>query len=253
MRTPSYPESDRCRRRRRFRTVAALFLLLPPGCASEFVPGDRPPATDAVSTASVTDVGRASSPSPSPEQTESAAAARSPLAGRSAPDFSLPDDAGKSVRLADFRGRWVVLYFYPQGDTPGCTCEATEFTQLLQDFNDLNAAVVGVSPDSPASLAYFRKKYDLRLNLLSDPDRTVARQYGAAHAFTLGTDTPDPKDEQTIRTTYLIDPAGKIAYHWPEVIPEGHAARVRDRLATLAGAGSPSSNSGDVPQSAPGG
>lgn len=167
--------------------------------------------------------------SPTPEETESAASARSTARGKPSIDFALPDPYGSTVRLGNLRGKWVVLYFYPADDTPGCTCEATEFTQLLTDLRMPNAAVIGISADSPESHARFALKYGLALTLLSDMDRTVMRKYGAWIDIPEGLGAPG----RVIRSTYLIDPSGNIAWHWPEVIPQGHAFRVATRLAQL--------------------
>jgi peroxiredoxin Q/BCP len=166
----------------------------------------------------------------SPAEVEQAASRSSAAAGRPAPDFTLPDQDGRPVRLADRRGKWVVLYIYPKDDTPGCTCQATEFTKLLGEFRDMNADVLGVSGDSPADHRYFRQKYDLALTLLSDPAGEVMRRYGAW----VETPAAGPGTGRTVRQTYLIGPDGTIARHWPEVIPEGHAERVRQALAGVA-------------------
>lgn len=160
---------------------------------------------------------------------EDAAASRSPITGKPAPDFTLMNQDSKPVQLRDLRGQWVVLYFYPKDDTPGCACQATEFTQLLYDFKDMNATVLGVSADSPSSHQHFIDKYSLKLELLSDPTQRVMQQYGAYVQSSLG----DKSYGRVIRSTYLIDPEGIIRYHWPEVIPEGHAQRVRDKLEEL--------------------
>jgi peroxiredoxin Q/BCP len=157
---------------------------------------------------------------------ERAAAESSPMVGREAPAFTLPDETGQSVALQDLRGQWVVLYFYPKDDTPGCICQATEFTELLFQFRQLNARVLGISEDSPASHRSFIEKHGLELTLLSDPDHDVMRRYGAWVPL------PDAGG-RTVRSTYLIGPAGRIRYHWPEVIPQGHARRVADKLREL--------------------
>jgi peroxiredoxin Q/BCP len=162
---------------------------------------------------------------PSPGEMEAAAAARTAAQGKLAPSFTLPDYQDERVSLSDYRGQWVVLYFYPKNDTPGCTCQATEFTELLADFRDMNAAVLGVSEDTPDSHRHFREKYELKLRLLSDPDHDVMDRYGA------WVDTP--WGERVLRTTYIIGPEGRIRHHWPEVIPEGHAERVKEKLAEL--------------------
>jgi len=162
---------------------------------------------------------------------EHAAALNSQAAGRPAPDFTLKNHAGRDVSLEDFRGRWLVLYFYPRDDTPGCTCQATEFTDLLASFRDMNAAVVGVSNDAPVIHRRFREKYDLALTLLSDRRFEVAQRYGASATIGVG----DGKRLRMLRQTFLINPQGRIAWHWPEVIPQGHADRVRRRLEQLQG------------------
>ncbi len=165
----------------------------------------------------------------SPRSQEEAASRRSPFLGKPAPDFALKDQAGRTVALDDLRGKWVVLYFYPKDDTPGCTCEATEFTHLLAQFRDMGAEVYGVSEDPPEVHRIFIKQYNLGVDLFSDPDHQVMRRYGAWVDTSLG----DSRYERMIRSTVLIGPDGTIRYHWPEVIPTGHAERVRQKLAEL--------------------
>ena len=160
---------------------------------------------------------------------EAAASARSPIVNSAAPDFSLPDQDSQQVTLSKTKGQWVVLYFYPKDDTPGCTCEATEFTHVIEQFRDMHAAVYGVSTDSVQTHKLFITKYKLGLNLLSDSDHHVMSAYGAYVTSRLG----DAPYERVIRSTVLIDPQGVIRYHWPEVIPSGHAERVRAKLAEL--------------------
>jgi peroxiredoxin Q/BCP len=164
-----------------------------------------------------------------PQLQEDAASSRSPAMNRPAPDFTLKDQDGKSVTLSKLRGQWVVLYFYPQDDTPGCTCEATEFTQVLGTLRGMNAKVYGISPDPPSSHKAFIKAYKLGLDLLSDEDHKVMSEYGAWVEASLG----DKKYGRVIRSTMCIDPQGVIRYHWPEVIPKGHAQRVRQKLEQL--------------------
>jgi len=173
--------------------------------------------------ASMTFSGCYQSTSPSSQTMERAASSRSSAEGRPAGDFALPNQNDKMVRLSNQRGRWVVLYFYPKDDTPGCTCQATEFTKLLNKFNDMQAVVMGVSPDTTGNHRFFADKYDLKITLLSDPDKKVMRQYGAWVDTQIGGQNVG----RVIRTTFLIDPQGKIAHHWPEVMPKGHAERVR--------------------------
>ena len=165
---------------------------------------------------------------------EAAASRASRAIGLGASDFSIPDADGKPVRLADLRAKWVVLYFYPRDDTPGCVCEATEFTDLLWQFLEVGAEVVGISPDSPESHREFAHKYGLEIRLLSDPGLGVMRQYGAWVEVPAG----PARGGRVVRSTYLVDPKGRIAWHWPEVIPQGHAARVKRKLDELRAAAS---------------
>lgn len=148
-------------------------------------------------------------------------------AGAKAPPFALKDDAGKTVKLADLSGRWIVLYFYPRADTPGCTTEACEFTAEIAAFEGMGVEVLGVSPDDPPALAKFRAKYGLKVRLLSDPERTTLTKYGA-----WGVKKMYGKDVTgVLRSTVLIDPRGRIAHHWRNVRAAGHAAAVKERLA----------------------
>ena len=147
--------------------------------------------------------------------------------GAKAPAFALQDADWKTVKLADLAGRWVVLYFYPRADTPGCTVEACEFTAGIAAFQGMDAEVFGVSPDPPAALARFRDKHKLKVRLLSDPDHTALTAYGA-----WGTKQMVGKDVVGVkRSTVLIDPKGRVAHHWPTVRAAGHAAAVQAKLA----------------------
>ncbi len=149
--------------------------------------------------------------------------------GAKAPTFELPDQDGKLVKSEQLAGKWVVLYFYPKDDTPGCTTEACEFTDSIKEFETLAATVLGCSPDSPASHAKFIAKHNLTLQLLSDPQHAVMERYGAWGEKTL-------YGKQTIgviRSTVLIDPKGNVAFHWPNVKAAGHAEQVRAKLAEL--------------------
>jgi peroxiredoxin Q/BCP len=168
-------------------------------------------------------------PFKSPANQEEAASKHSQAVNNPAPDFTLLDQNGKPVSLGGLKGEWVVLYFYPQDDTPGCTCEATEFTSALAGFGRMNAKIYGISGDTPGSHQQFIKAYKLGLDLLSDPDHKVMRQYGAWVDASLG----DKTYGRVIRSTMIIDPNGVIRYHWPEVVPDGHADRVRQKLAQL--------------------
>lgn len=127
-------------------------------------------------------------------------------AGDKAPAFSLPDADGKTVKLSDFKGRKVIVYFYPAASTPGCTKQACAFRDNLAELNDAGIAVVGISPDKPEKLAKFRDAEKLSFPLLSDPDRTVLSAWGA-----FGEKKMYGKTVQgVIRSTFLVDEKGKV-------------------------------------------
>ena len=128
-----------------------------------------------------------------------------------------------------------MLYFYPKDDTPGCTIEAKDFTELLSRFREMNADVLGISEDSVQSHCDFIAKYGVELTLLSDPDHTVMERYGAWVGSSLG----DLRYGRAIRTTMIVDPTGIIRRYWPEVIAQGHAERVLKKLVELQGRGTP--------------
>jgi thioredoxin-dependent peroxiredoxin len=151
--------------------------------------------------------------------------------GKKAPSFTLQDENGSKVALSDLAGQWVVLYFYPKDDTPGCTVEACEFTSGLPKFDKLDAVVLGCSRDTPETHRKFIAKYKLKIKLLSDPEHTVMEKYGAwGEKNNYG-----KKTMGVIRSTVLIDPAGRVAHRWPTVKAAGHAEQVRTKLAELAG------------------
>ena len=156
-------------------------------------------------------------------------AQKNDLTGSKAPAFTMPDQDSRSVDLAALAGSWVVLYFYPKDDTPGCTTEACEFTDSIKEFERIDAVVLGCSPDSPASHAKFAAKYSLKVRLLSDPDHEVMERYGAWGEKSMYGRT----SQGVIRSTVIIDPRGTVAHHWPTVKAAGHAAAVHDRLAAL--------------------
>ncbi|TFG15734.1 MAG: thioredoxin-dependent thiol peroxidase [Promethearchaeota archaeon] len=149
--------------------------------------------------------------------------------GDIAPNFCLIDKDNKKVCLKDFKGKSIILYFYPKDNTPGCTTEAIGFTNILPDFQKLDAVVIGVSPDSPESHAKFAEKKNLKVILLSDEDKKVLKQYGA-----WGKNKFRGKEYiGVIRSTYLIEPEGKIAHIWPKVSVKGHAEDVKNTLSEL--------------------
>jgi len=151
--------------------------------------------------------------------------------GRPAPAFSLPDQDGVEVSLDGLRGRWVVLYFYPKDDTPGCTTEACEFTEGIEAFRELDAEVLGCSPDSPDEHRTFIAKHNLGVRLLSDSGHEVMAAYGAwGEKNMYGKVTVG-----VIRSTVIIDPEGLIAHRWKRASAKGHAEKVREKLEELQG------------------
>lgn len=152
--------------------------------------------------------------------------------GKAAPAFTLPDQNGKEVALSSLRGRWIVLYFYPRDDTPGCTVEACEFTAALPDFRGFGAEVFGCSADSAAAHMKFIAKYKLGITLLTDASKSVMSAYGAYGEKKLY----GKPVVGVIRSTVIIAPDGKVAHHWATVKAAGHAEQVQKRLAELQGA-----------------
>jgi peroxiredoxin Q/BCP len=146
--------------------------------------------------------------------------------GKKAPAFTLKDQDGKVHRLSDYEGRFVVLYFYPKDDTPGCTKEACAFRDNLPKFKTDKAVVLGVSILDEASKAKFAQKYDLNFPLLADPDHEVAEKYGVWQKRSLY----GRNFMGIARTTYLIGPDGKVVRRWDKVKVDGHAEEVLDSL-----------------------
>ncbi len=181
------------------------------------------------------DAGPTTGPATPPTPPQSESPPESWLVGSPAPDFSLQNESDTTVRLRDASGRWVVLYFYPKDDTPGCTVEGRDFTSLLDSFTDAGAQVYGVSADSPESHRAFRAKCGLTVSLLSDSDHTMMTAYGACE---IGAGPDGAPRHRIIRSTVIIDPAGTIRAHWPGVSVQGHAAEVFERLQALQSSGS---------------
>jgi peroxiredoxin Q/BCP len=154
-------------------------------------------------------------------------------AGDAAPDFTLKNDAGESVTLSSFRGRRVVLYFYPKDNTSGCTTEACGIRDAWSEFEAAGAVVLGVSPDGVASHASFKASYELPFTLLADPDHTVAEAYGVwVEKSRYGRTYMGIR-----RSTFVIDPDGTVARVMADVQPATHADDVLAELSALAGAG----------------
>ena len=145
-----------------------------------------------------------------------------PAEGAAAPDFTMKADNGRTYALADLRGRKVVLYFYPKDDTPGCTTQACDLRDRIEEFDAKGALVLGVSPDTVESHVDFRNKFRLNFPLLADPDHAVAERYGVwVQKSFLGT-----KYMGVDRTTFVIDEEGRIARVFPGVKPKDHADQV---------------------------
>lgn len=142
--------------------------------------------------------------------------------GDPAPDFELTSDDGTAVRLSDFRGRPVVLFFYPKDDTPGCTKEACGFRDAYAEYEERGAVLLGISPDGEASHARFKAKYSLPFTLLSDPDKLAASAYDVWREKTMY----GKKRMGILRSTFVIAPDGTVAKALYGVKPEGHAKQV---------------------------
>jgi thioredoxin-dependent peroxiredoxin len=149
--------------------------------------------------------------------------------GKKAPAFKLADQEGKSVKLSDFKGQAVVLYFYPKDDTPGCTQEACNFRDEHSALKKAGAVVLGVSPDDEKSHARFAGKFKLPFPLLADTGHAVSEAYGAWGEKSMY----GRKYQGIIRSTFLIDAEGKVAAVWPKVKVAGHVEEVQAALAAL--------------------
>jgi peroxiredoxin Q/BCP len=154
------------------------------------------------------------------------AADTAPQVGQAAPDFTLPSQDGSRVSLHDFKGKWVVLYFYPKDGTHGCTIEAHNFQRDLTKYQQNGAVIVGVSVDSTSSHQEFCAKQGLTFKLLADTEKAVSRQYGSLTSL-LGY-------KISARNTFLVNPEGRIARVWTGVSPARHSAEVLTALTQLA-------------------
>jgi peroxiredoxin Q/BCP len=143
-----------------------------------------------------------------------------------APDFTLPDETGAPRSLSDYRGKPVVLYFYPKDDTPGCTKEACSFRDGYSVYQKEGVVILGISPDSPKSHARFKEKYNLPFTLLADENHEVCEKYGVWGLKKMA----GREYHGVLRTTFLIDAQGKVVKVFPNVKPEGHATEVLEAL-----------------------
>ncbi len=146
--------------------------------------------------------------------------------GESAPEFTASDRERKNISLQDFNHQWLVLYFYPKDNTPGCTTEAIEFTDKLSQFQALNAQIIGISPDSIIAHGKFIDKYNLQISLLSDPEHQIAESYGVWQLKKF----MGKEYMGIVRSTFLINPAGKIARIWSNVRVKNHVDTVLNQL-----------------------
>lgn len=149
--------------------------------------------------------------------------------GQNAPDFCVPNQDDVEICFRDIKGKWIVLYFYPKDNTPGCTTEACDFTDALPQFDDLDAMILGVSPDSPQKHRNFIEKKDIGFTLLSDEEKTMCEDYGVWQLKKF----MGKEYMGVVRSTFIIDPDGKIAKIWNKVKVKGHAQDVRETLETL--------------------
>ncbi|CAN0652652.1 Peroxiredoxin Bcp [Nitratireductor aquimarinus] len=152
-----------------------------------------------------------------------------PVKGSEAPDFVLPADGGSEVRLSDFRGKTVVLFFYPKDNTSGCTVEAIDFTALKPEFDVVDTVVLGMSPDSPKSHEKFKTKHGLTVGLVSDQEKETLQAYGVWVEKSMY----GRKYMGVERSTFLIDPEGRIAEVWRKVKVPGHAQAVLEAAKKL--------------------
>ncbi len=146
-----------------------------------------------------------------------------------APDFTLLDQNGNQHKLSDYRGKKVILYFYPKDDTPGCTTEACQFNEILPNFQGTEAVVLGISADTPESHKKFAEKYNLNFTLLSDPEKEVIQKYGVWKEKNMY----GKKTFGIVRTTFIIDEEGKIRKIYNNVKADGHAQKVIEDIKTL--------------------
>ena len=144
-------------------------------------------------------------------------------------DFCLPNQDEEEICLRDIKGRWIVLYFYPKDNTPGCTTEACDFTDALPDFEGLNAIVLGVSPDSPKKHRNFIEKKELNITLLADEEKELCKTFGVWQLKK----NYGREYMGVVRSTFLIDPDGKIAAKWEKVRVKGHVDDVKAELEVL--------------------
>ena len=151
--------------------------------------------------------------------------------GRPAPDFTLPDQHGDAVSLSQHEGTWVVVYFYPRADTPGCTTQALGVRDHSAEYEGLGAVVIGISPDPTSAVAKFAEKHGLRFPLLADEAHSVAEEWGVWGEKSMY----GKKYWGVQRSTFIVDPQGKIALVFPKISPKDHDEQVLGALRELQG------------------
>ena len=149
--------------------------------------------------------------------------------GTEVPDFCLSNQDEEEICFRDIKGRWIVLYFYPKDNTPGCTTEACGFTEALPDFTELNAVILGVSPDSAEKHRKFIEKKNLKITLLADEDKTLCNAFGVWQLKKF----MGKEYMGVVRSTFIIDPDGKVAASWEKVRVKGHVDEVKVKLEAL--------------------
>jgi len=151
--------------------------------------------------------------------------------GDTIPPFCLPNQDDEEICFRDIKGRWVVLYFYPKDNTPGCTTEACDFTDALPDFTGLESIVLGVSPDTPRKHRNFIEKKSLKITLLADEDKSLCKSFGMWQLKKF----MGKEYMGVVRSTFLIAPDGTLAYKWEKVRVKGHVNDVKEKLIELQG------------------
>ena len=149
--------------------------------------------------------------------------------GDTIPEFCLPNQDEEEICFRDIKGRWVILYFYPKDNTPGCTTEACDFTDALPDFTSLEAIILGVSPDTPRKHRNFIEKKELKITLLADESKELCKAFGVWQLKK----NYGKEYMGVVRSTYIIAPDGTLAYKWEKVRVKGHVDEVKEKLKAL--------------------
>jgi len=151
--------------------------------------------------------------------------------GDTVPNFCLPNQDEEEICFRDIKGRWIVLYFYPKDNTPGCTTQACDFTEALPDFEGLDAIVLGVSPDSPQKHIKFIEKKELKITLLADEEKELCNLFGIWQLKKF----MGKEYMGVVRSTFIIEPKGNIAALWTKVRVKNHVTEVKEKLRELQG------------------